>query len=236
MIIAAYFSPALDPNSYSERRVERIGRDVHLRDFGATGPLLLLWHGAGGDASDWESLVPHLAGFRVVAQDLPAHGRSRLNAFSMDEALADADAVVAELGLGPPVIVGQSLGGYLGLRYAATRGCSAWIGLDGPFGLEYPWAPDDPTAAGPVSREIRAMDVAGDLAALKCPAMLMLCSLAAGVIEERMVSSRRALAEHIARHHPAIRIEWVPTGHDMMLFERPQEIAGHIGDFLQSVL
>lgn len=236
LIVASYFSPALDPSSYRDRRVERGGRDVQLRDFGGTGPLVLVWHGAGGDASDWESLVPHLAGFRIVAQDLPAHGRSTTNAFSMNEALADADAVVAELGLGLPIIIGQSLGGYLGLRYAATRGCSAWIGLDGPFGLEYPWAPDDPGAANPISCEIRAIDVASDLAALKCPAMLMLCSIAAGEIEERMIPSRRALAEHIVRYHSAIRVEWIPTGHDMLLFERPQEVAGRISEFLQTVL
>ena len=140
--------------------MQRDGRDVQIRDFGGTGPLMLLWHGAGGDLTSWETLVPHLAGFHVVAQDLPGHGRSPLKVFTTGDALADADAVVAELGEGPPIVVGHSLGGYLGLRYAATRRCSGWIGLDGPFGLVYPWDPDDPglpeTALRSVAKSVRS--------------------------------------------------------------------------------
>ena len=60
---------------------------------------------------------------------------------------------------------------------------------------------------------------------MNCPAMLLLCAIAASPIEERMVPARRELAEHIARHHPEIRIEWVQTGHDTIVFHRPQEIA-----------
>ena len=235
LLIGAAFLPALDPNSYSDRRVQRDGRDVQIRDFGGTGPLVLLWHGAGGDCTDWEALAPHLAGFHVVAQDLPGHGRSPLDVFTTGDALADAEAIVAELGRGPPAVVGHSLGGYLGLRYAATRGCSGWIGLDGPFGLAYPWDSDDPGLPETVlriGREIRAIDVARDLAAVRCPAMLVLCATAAGPIEERIAPARRELAEHLARHHPEIRVEWVQTGHDTIVLHRPQETAAVIRHFL----
>ena len=149
-----------------------------------------LWHGAGCDVAWWDTLAPHLTGFHVVAQDLPGHGRSLLKLFTTSDALADADAVTAELGEESPIVVGHSLGGYAGLRYAATRECSGWIGLDGPFAVVYPWEHDDPGLPESVlriGREIRVIDVARDFAAIKCPAMLVLCSIAADPIEERLV-------------------------------------------------
>ena len=206
-----------------------------VRDFGGTGPLMLLWHGAGCDLACWETLAPHLTGFHVVAQDLPGHGRSLLKLFTTSDALADADAVVAELGEGSPIVVGHSLGGYAGLRYAATRRCSGWIGLDGPFAVVYPWGHDDPGLPESIlriCREIRALDVARDFAAIKCRAMLVLCSVAADLIEERLVPARREIAEHLARHHPEIRVEWVQTGHDTILFHESQEIAARMREFL----
>lgn len=237
LVVAFGYPRALDPNTYSDQRVKRDGRDVQIRDFGGAGPLMLLWHGAGCDLTIWETLVPHLAGLRVVAQDLPGHGRSPSKMFTMSEALLDADAVVAKLDLGPPIIVGHSLGGYLGLRYAATRKCSGWIGFDGPFGVVYPWSQDDaglPEMARRIGREIRGINVVNDLAATSCPMMMMLCATAASPVEEPMMASRRELAEHIARHHPEIRIEWVQTGHDTIVFDQLQETATKIRDFLLS--
>ncbi len=235
LLIEAYWSLALDPNSYSDQRVQCDGRDVQIRDFGGTGPLMLLWHGAGCDLTSWETLVPFLTGFHVFAQDLPGHGRSRLKVFTTGDALADTDAVIVELDLGPPAIAGHSLGGYLGLRYAATRMCSGWIGLDGPFGLAYPWDLSDSGFSETglhIGREISAIDVVRDFAAINCPVMLLLCTAAANPIEEQMVPGRRELAEHLARHHPNIRIEWVQSGHDMILFDHPEETAATIRDFL----
>jgi hypothetical protein len=237
LLVEAAYAEAVAPDSYSDRRVQLGGRDVQIRDFGGTGPLMLLWHGAGCDLTHWETLVPHLCGFHVVGQDLPGHGRSPVKGFTTENALADADAVVAELAEGPPIVVGHSLGGYLGLRYAATRRCSGWIGLDGPFGIVYPWEPDDaglPEAVLQIGREIRAIDVVGDFAAMNCHAMLVLCSIAARPVEECLVTARGALAEHIARCCSNVRIEWVPTGHDMILFHQPQETARRIRDFLLS--
>src|SRR5262245_54648061 len=233
--IAAAWSVALDPSSYSDARVQRAGCDVHIRDFGGRGPLMLLWHGAGGDCTNWEMLVPHLVGFHIVALDLSGHGRSALKVFTTGEALADADAVVAELDEGPPIIVGHSLGGYLGLRFAATRRCSGWIGLDGPLGLVYPWDLDAPgfsESSLQIGREICAIDVVSDLAAMNCPAMLLLCAIVGGPMEECIVPGRLKLAEHIARHHPKIRIQWVQTGHDTIIFQQSQETAASIRDFL----
>jgi hypothetical protein len=83
-----------------------------------------------------------------------------------------------------------------------------------------------------IVREIRAFDVVSDFAAMNCPAMLLLCAIAASPIEERIVPGRRELAEHIARHHPEIRIQWLETGHDTIVYRHSQEIAASIRDFL----
>lgn len=136
----------------------------------------------------------------------------------------------------PPVVIGQSLGGYLGLRYAATRRCSGWVGLDGPFAVVYPWEQDDPglpESVLQIGREIRAIDVVQNFAAMNCPPMLMLCSIAANPMEERLVPARREIAEHLAKHHPNVRVEWVQTGHDTMLFHEVEETATRIRDFLR---
>jgi pimeloyl-ACP methyl ester carboxylesterase len=157
--------------------------------------------------------------------------------FKTSDALADADAVTAELGEGLPIVIGHSLGGYLGLRYAATHRCSGWIGLDGPFAIVYPWEQDEPGAPEfvvQIGREIRAIDVVRNLAAINCPGMLILCSIAANAFEERMIPARREVARYIAQHHSEIRIEWVQTGHDMIPFHQPEEIAARIRDFMES--
>jgi pimeloyl-ACP methyl ester carboxylesterase len=235
LLIEAGYSFALDPVRYSDQRVQGNGREVRIRDFGGKGPLMLLLHGAGNDLTSWEALVPCLEGFHVIAQDLPGHGLSPLKAFTSDDALADTDVVVAELKQGPPIVVGHSLGGYIGLRYAATRKCGGWIGLDGPFALDYPWDSDDaelPEIINQIGREIRAIDVASNIAAMSCPAMLLLCAIAASPIEELLVISRQELAEHVAQYHAKIRIEWVPTGHDMILFHQPQITGAAIRGFL----
>jgi pimeloyl-ACP methyl ester carboxylesterase len=104
---------------------------------GGDGPFLLLWHGAGVDATIWESVIPHLTSFRVVAQDLPGHGRSSIPRLSVGDAIADGDAVVTDLGLGEPILAGLSLGGWAALHYAATRPCRALVCLDGPTNLDY---------------------------------------------------------------------------------------------------
>ena len=129
----------------------------------------------------------------------------------------------------------HSLGGYLGLRFAATRTCAGWIGLDGPFGLAYPWKQDAPGLPEPalqIAREIHAIHVASDFAAVSCPAMLMLCATAANSLEEPMVTARRELAEHIARCHSEIRIEWIQMGHDTIIFLGAKEVAAAIRGLL----
>jgi hypothetical protein len=230
-IVFQVFSPAMSRASYVDRVVERDGRCVHVRDFGGDGPLLLLWHGAGVDATIWEAVIPHLRSFRVVAQDLPGHGRSSIPRLSVADAVADAvadgDAVVADLGLGEPILAGFSLGGWAALHYAATRPCRALVCLDGPTNLDYEamglrgthpgFVPDPP-------------DVPADFAALRCSAMVVLCGGESPDDARQMVTFRSGLAEHLTTALSQIQVEWLETGH-MLVLSKPKETAALINGF-----
>lgn len=76
------------------------------------GPLVVLAHGWGSRAGRWSTLARALlaAGYRVVAYDAPAHGRSSGRMASMPEFARALRAVVGHYG---PVhgLVGHSLGG-----------------------------------------------------------------------------------------------------------------------------
>lgn len=73
---------------------------------------LLLIHGAGGDHLDWPAELRRWPGVRVVAPDLPGHGRSA--APGRDSIVGYAQFVtelVQQLGLKQVVLVGHSMGG-----------------------------------------------------------------------------------------------------------------------------
>jgi pimeloyl-ACP methyl ester carboxylesterase len=217
------FSPACDPAAVEERVIERDGRAVHVRDYGGDGPLLLLWHGSGCDATVWEAMVPHLGSFHVVAQDLPGHGRSQLSRLSVSEAMADADALVDALSLGDPLLVGHSLGGWLALHCAATRErCRGLVCLDGPTALDF-------AAMGLTSDHPGFLtdppDVASDLERLGCPGLITLCAGDSDAEASWMIPFRRELADYISSHVASIRVEWERAGHMMVLSHAEQTAA-----------
>ncbi|MFV5996607.1 alpha/beta fold hydrolase [Streptomyces sp. NPDC056231] len=97
---------------------------LHVRDHGGEGPPLVLLHGASRSLADWDSVAPLLtAGHRVLAVDLPGHGRSAAApVWSFGAALTALDEALAARGItGPVVPVGHSLGGMLAALYAAER-------------------------------------------------------------------------------------------------------------------
>jgi pimeloyl-ACP methyl ester carboxylesterase len=222
------FSRAMPPSSYVDRTVRRHDRTVHVRDFGGDGPLLVLWHGSGCDATVWEAVVPFLRSFRVVAQDLPGHGRSPHRRLTVAATVADTRAVLEELGVDAPILVGHSMGGWIAMHYAATNPCRALVCLDGPACVEYTamgltpdhpgWVPDAP-------------DVRADLDALACPTLIALCSGASADERDQMVPFRQGLADHLTTHHPEVHVEWQPTGH-MNILSMSQQTAALIEGFV----
>jgi pimeloyl-ACP methyl ester carboxylesterase len=99
----------------SEQRYE--WRGARIRAFvGGEGPPLLLIHGYGGAAWNFDAMVPYLEGRRLIVPDLPGHGGSAaLPAAPTLGAFADSLTPLLD---GPVDVFGHSLGGVVGLRLA----------------------------------------------------------------------------------------------------------------------
>jgi pimeloyl-ACP methyl ester carboxylesterase len=89
-------------------------------------PDVLLLHGGGLDSTDWQEVAPALAatGRRVTAPDLRGCGESDWDPearYGVEQALADLDELVEELGLDTFDLVGHSLGTVTACVLAARR-------------------------------------------------------------------------------------------------------------------
>lgn len=91
---------------------------------GGEGPSLVLVHSGGMAHQEWDVHRERLEQrFRVLALDLPGHGRSPLPDEGLTVAgLADAvEAVLDDAGVGSAHVVGSSMGGAAALHLALTR-------------------------------------------------------------------------------------------------------------------
>ncbi|MGY0236547.1 alpha/beta fold hydrolase [Longispora urticae] len=107
---------------------------IAVRDFRGDGPDVVLLHGGGRALEDWRWVVPHLqnAGRRVIAMDLRGHGRSGRAPWTWDGAYADLAAVVDQLELDRPTVVGHSLGGMLATLWASRHPeCPLAVNVEG---------------------------------------------------------------------------------------------------------
>lgn len=95
---------------------------LYYEDCGA-GEALLLIHGIGASAEDWEGQIPEFAArYRVVAPDLRGYGRSqRKGPFSIQRFAQDCWALLDRLGIQRCCIVGHSLGGAVALQMAVDQ-------------------------------------------------------------------------------------------------------------------
>ena len=113
-----------------ESRTTDLGGPVHWVEYGGADggverPTLVLVHGLGGSHLNWDLLAPHLTPHaRVVALDLPGFGRSepgdrRTTVHANVEVL---DRFLAEVVVGPAVLVGNSMGGMISILATARAG------------------------------------------------------------------------------------------------------------------
>ena len=107
-------------------------------------PPIILIHGAGSSHLIWPSEIRRLVGQRVLAVDLPGHGKS--TGVGLQSISSNADQIVeflAALGLYQAVFVGHSMGGAIALDLAIRHpnqvaglgliSTGAYLGVDAGF-------------------------------------------------------------------------------------------------------
>lgn len=115
------------------------GRLGYLEMGRADGPCILFLHGFGADLLTWQfCLVPLSREFRLIALDLPGHGRTTPDVGEASLAFMTGwlDEACDVLGINEAHIVGHSMGAKIALGFALAhpeRVCS--LGLVSPAGL-----------------------------------------------------------------------------------------------------
>ncbi len=108
-----------------QHRIRIVGNEVNYVDIGSADehPIVFI-HGLGGQWQNWLENIPRFAQQRrVIACDLPGFGRSPMPSEKIT--IEFYGRVVAELcdrlELGPCVLVGNSMGGYIASELAISR-------------------------------------------------------------------------------------------------------------------
>lgn len=90
---------------------------LNYRIFGNGSPVVFL-HGFMEDYSMWDELIPHLP-VQAVCIDLPGHGKSPVDFDAVPSILSmakEVEKIIRHENLKHPIIVGHSMGGYVGLE------------------------------------------------------------------------------------------------------------------------
>ena len=99
------------------------GVEIHYRCEGA-GEALLLLHGLGSAADDWQAQIDYYqARYCVIAPDLRGHGRSGVNGkdYSMQRFARDVNELLDHLGIERVTIIGLSMGGAVAFQTALDQ-------------------------------------------------------------------------------------------------------------------
>lgn len=93
---------------------------TYLQQYGQGHPMVLV-HGFGLDPSIWDLIISPLAkSYRVIVVGLPGLSRTPFQRLPSMEAASDwLNEQLKALEVGPFVLVGHSMGGYIGLSYLA---------------------------------------------------------------------------------------------------------------------
>ena len=110
--------------TWSERTVKSGGVRISCRDWAGPGRPVVLLHGLAGHAGEWDAIARQLSiRHRVVAVDQRGHGASERLPHDLSRAayVADVVAVLDQLDLRMPVLIGQSLGGHAAMLTTAAH-------------------------------------------------------------------------------------------------------------------
>jgi pimeloyl-ACP methyl ester carboxylesterase len=117
-------SPWLDIDWREHQRWERVGgRWMNVVDLGPDDPVgTIVWiHGLSGSWQNWLENLPVFARtHRCIAMDLPGFGASEMpdEEISISGYAACVDALLRHLGVERAVVVGNSMGGFIGAELA----------------------------------------------------------------------------------------------------------------------
>jgi 2-succinyl-6-hydroxy-2,4-cyclohexadiene-1-carboxylate synthase len=104
-----------------------VGEDLRLHVASSgEGPVLVLLHGFTGSTATWDFLRPALdSQYRVVAVDLPGHGRSSSPSnharYSLDRFADDLATIFDSLDIENAAVLGYSMGGRAAIRFAIVH-------------------------------------------------------------------------------------------------------------------
>jgi pimeloyl-ACP methyl ester carboxylesterase len=107
------------------RWVDVGGVPTRVVEAGDRGPVVVLLHGRGGHLEAWRHTIAPLAGAgrQVVAFDLLGHGLTGRHdgGYGIEELTEHAGATLDALGVVGATLVGQSIGGWVGVAVALRR-------------------------------------------------------------------------------------------------------------------
>ena len=106
------------------RSLVREGVRLSCLDHPGDGAPVVLIHGLAGSAREWDETAARLGcSRRLLALDTRGHGASERRPVDLSRSahVADVEACLEQLGLGPVVLAGQSLGGHTAFLVAARR-------------------------------------------------------------------------------------------------------------------
>lgn len=118
------------------------GRGIYYERHGQ-GPAVLFLHGAGSNAATWWQQLPAFAARHTcLTMDIRCFGRSPapVQEFALQLFVDDALAVLEREGLARAAVVGQSLGGMVGLRLALQQPArvAALVACDSTLAIDHP--------------------------------------------------------------------------------------------------
>ena len=120
---------------YTEHRMKVNGLDIHYTDWGnPDSPHMFLAHGAVANAIYWDLVAPAFqANYHIVA--VTARGRAKSDysptgSYRTEDYVQDFHELTMALGMEKLTYVGQSMGGKIGMTYAAM--------YPGPSGADDP--------------------------------------------------------------------------------------------------
>ncbi len=109
------------------------GNHLAYEERGAGVPVLFI-HGLTFNRHTWDPVLDQLTDrFRCIAVDLPGHGGSTGLPHTLEETGLRIHALVSDLGIERPIVVGHSLGGIEATMYASIFPVSGVINVDQPL-------------------------------------------------------------------------------------------------------